>query len=160
MKTIVELLFILLLGILFYQDIKERKVSVWILVCGIIVGGSLHFIHQNSIVFVSNIGMNLSFVGLIIGVLFLYAKFKLNKKLFDVFGAGDVLFFILLAVSLPILSFLMLFVFSLVFSLLIFMLLKNGFTEKTVPLAGLQSLFLGLVFIANKLTNTIDLYAL
>ena len=32
--------------------------------------------------------------------------------------------------------------------------------EKTVPLAGLQSLFLGLVLIANKYTNTIDLYAL
>jgi hypothetical protein len=73
---------------------------------------------------------------------------------------GDLFFFILLAVSLPILSFLILFVFSLIFSLLIFILLKNTFKEKTVPLAGLQSLFLSLVLIANKFLITIDIYAL
>ncbi|MGY0407587.1 MAG: hypothetical protein ACWIPJ_04430 [Polaribacter sp.] len=160
MKTTLELLFILLLGILFYQDIKERKVSVWILVSGILVGGMLHFMEQQSIVFLSNIGINISFVVLIFGILWLYAKLKLKKKIFNVFGEGDLLFFLLLAVSFPIVSFLMVFVFSLIFSLIIFILLKNRFKEKTVPLAGLQSLFLGLFLIANKSLEIMDLYAL
>ena len=160
MKITVTFLFITLLATLFYEDIKERKVSVWILVSGIILGGTLHWLHQNTFVFLLNIGINISFIFLIFGTLFLYAKFKLKKNIFDVFGAGDLFLFILLAVSLPILSFLMVFVFSLIFSLVVFMLLKKRFSEKTVPLAGLQSLFLGLVLIANKLTNTIDLYAL
>lgn len=160
MKTTITFLLIILLGVLFYQDIKERKVSVWILISGIILGGMLHWLHQNTLVFLSNVGITLSFVFLIFGVLYLYAKFKLKKRIFEVFGQGDLLFFMLLAVSLPILSFVMVFVFSLIFSLVIFMLLKKSFSEKTVPLAGLQSLFLALVLIANKGTNFIDLYAL
>mgnify|MGYP000412748801 CR=1 FL=1 len=157
---IIELLLILLLGILFYQDIKERKVSIWILITGILIGGCIHYLWQQPIVFLLNIGINISFIVVILGVLWGYAKFKLKKKIFDVFGEGDLLFFVLLAVSLPILSFLMVFVFSLIFSLVIFLLLKKRFTEKTVPLAGLQSLFLGLVLIANRLFSSIDIYAL
>mgnify|MGYP000241731841 CR=1 FL=1 len=160
MLIVIELLFIFLLGSLFYQDIKERIVSVWVLISGILTGGFIHYLYQQPIVFLSNIGINISFIVLIFIILWGYAKFKLKKKIFDVFGHGDLLFFILLAVSLPLLSFLMVFVFSLIFSLVIFILLKNRFTVKTVPLAGLQSLFLGLVLIANKLFSSIDIYAL
>ena len=157
---LIELFFILLLGILFYQDIKERKVSVWVLILGIVTGGIIHYLWQQPIVFLSNIGLNISFVVLIFIILWGYAKLKLKKNIFEVFGLGDLLFFILLAVSLPLLSFLMVFVFSLIFSLIVFMILKNKLKEQTVPLAGLQSLFLGLVFIANKLFSSIDIYAL
>jgi hypothetical protein len=157
---IIELLFILLLGILFYQDIKERKVSVWVLISGILMGSCIHYRYQQPIVFLSNIGINIIFVVLIFVILWGYAKLKLKKNIFDVFGQGDALFFILLAVSLPVLSFLMVFVFSLIFSLVVFILLKNRFTEKTVPLAGLQSLFLGLVLIANQFFSSIDIYVL
>lgn len=160
MNLLLEILFIVTLGFLFYQDIKERKVSVWILMIGIFLGGLIHFSKQPIIVFLSNVGINFVFVSLIFGVLWLYAKLKLKKRIFEVFGLGDLLFFILLAMSLPILSFLILFVFSLIFSLVVFMLLKINWKEPTVPLAGLQSLFLGLVFIANKFINSIDIYAL
>lgn len=160
MKIIITLLLILILGILFYQDLKERKVSFWILVLGILLGGILHFLEQQSIVFLTNVGVNICFVTVIFGILCVYAKLKLKKEILKVFGIGDLLFFVLLAVSLPILSFLMVFVFSLIFSLIVFLLLKNKLKEKTVPLAGLQSLFLALVLIANKMIPTIDLYAL
>mgnify|MGYP000170956549 CR=1 FL=1 len=82
----------------------------------------------------------------------------MKKRIFEVFGQGDLLFFILLGVSLPILSFLMVFVFSLIFSLVVFILLKGRFTKQTVPLAGLQSLFLALTIIANKLFASINLF--
>ncbi len=160
MLILIEFLFILILGILFYQDIKERKVSVWVLILGIVIGGIIHYLCQQPIVFLLNVGINILFVLLIFIILWGYAKLKLKKKIFDVFGLGDLLFFILLAVSLPLLSFLMVFVFSLIFSLVVFILFKNRFTEKTVPLAGLQGLFLGLVLIANKLFSSIDIYAL
>ena len=160
MNLLLEILFLLTLGVLFYQDITERKVSIWILIIGIFLGGLIHYWHQPQIVFFSNIGVNSIFIALIFGTLWVYAKLKLKKRIFEVFGMGDLFFFILLAVSLPILSFLILFVFSLIFSLLIFILLKNTFKEKTVPLAGLQSLFLSLVLIVNKFLITIDIYAL
>lgn len=160
MITTLEIIFLLILGILFYQDIKERKVSVWVLISGFVVGGINHFSLQDSSVFFITIAINLLFICVIFGVLWGYAKFKMKQALFDVFGLGDLLFFVLLAISLPTISFLLLFVFSLIFSLSIFLLLKKRFTEKTVPLAGLQSLFLGLIIIINKLTNNIDLYAI
>lgn len=160
MKLSLEILFVLILGILFYQDIKERRISLWILMIGIFLGGMIHYLQQPPIVFISNIVINSIFIAIIFGVLCFYAKFKLKKNIFEVFGLGDLLFFILLAISLPILSFLTVFVFSLIFSLVIFIILKNKWKEQTVPLAGLQSFFLGLVLIVNKFLISIDIYAL
>jgi len=104
--------------------------------------------------------MNITFIALVFGVLCLYTKIILQNNIFQVFGMGDLLFFILLAVSLPLVSFLMVFIFSLLFSLLIFILVKRKLKDKTVPLAGLQSLFLILVLLANKLIPKIELYTL
>ena len=158
MNLSLEIIFITTLGVLFYQDIKERKVSVWVLVVGGFLGGILHFMQQTQIVFVSSIVMNITFIALVFGVLCLYTKIILQNNIFQVFGMGDLLFFILLAVSLPLVSFLMVFIFSLLFSLLIFILVKRKLKDKTVPLAGLQSLFLILVLLANKLIPKIELY--
>lgn len=160
MKLGLEILFIIILGILFYQDIKERKVSIWILILGLISGGMLHFMTQPNIVFLSNIGINFIFIGLVFGLLWSYAKLKMKKQIFEVFGKGDLLFFILLVVSLPILSFLMVFIFSILFALIVFLILKSRLKEDTVPLAGLQSLFLGLVLLANRFVDTINIYAM
>jgi hypothetical protein len=160
MNLFLEIIFLLVLGILFYQDLKERKVSLWVLITGIILGATIHYSYQQKIVFVSNICINLIFIALIFGTLWLYAMLKLKKRIFEVFGQGDLLFFILMAVSLPIVSFLVVFVFSLLFSLIIFMITKERFKTKNVPLAGLQSLFLGLVLLANKCLTSIDIYAL
>jgi Flp pilus assembly protein protease CpaA len=160
MNLYLEILFITTLTMLFYQDIKERKISVWFLIAGLFLGGILHFLQQNQKVFIASILMNISFIALIFGVLCLYAKIILRNNIFEVFGMGDLLFFILLAVSLPILSFLVVFIFSLFFSLLVFILVKRRLNNKTVPLAGLQSLFLILVLLANKLFPKIELYTI
>ena len=159
MNLYLEIVFITTLGVLFYQDIKERKVSVWILIISLLLGGTLHFLQQNQEVFIASILMNVTFIALVFGVLCLYARVILQNNIFKVFGMGDLLFFVLLAVSLPILSFLMVFIFSLLFSLLIVVLVKRKFKNKTVPLAGLQSLFLILILLVNKLFPKINIYA-
>lgn len=155
---ILQILFVILLLIIFYQDIQDRKVSLVVLLLSIFIGGFIHYTTQQPIVFLSQSAINLLFVGIIAGVLWMYAKLKMKANLFTVFGGGDLLFFIALAVSLPTLSFIMVFVFSIFFSLLIFLIFKKKFKEQTVPLAGLQSLFLSLVVIANYLFPSINLY--
>ncbi|PQJ80291.1 prepilin peptidase [Polaribacter porphyrae] len=156
----IEIIFIVVLLFLFYQDIKERKVVIWALVLSLIFGSFINYLNQQPIVFISNIFINATFIAFIFGILGLYAKFKMKQRIFDVFGMGDLGFFMVLAVSLPTLSFLMVFIFSTFFALLVFLIFKYRFQPKTVPLAGLQSLFLALVLLANKFSSTLNIYAL
>ena len=99
MNLVLEIIFIITLGVLFYQDIKERKVSVWILLIGMFLGGMIHYLHQPPIVFLSNVGVNSVFIILILGILWMYSKFKLKKKILDVFGGGDALFFYFIGIE-------------------------------------------------------------
>ncbi|QTE21143.1 prepilin peptidase [Polaribacter cellanae] len=160
MNISLELLLIIILAILCYQDIKERKVSLFILVLGIVVGGFTHYLNQEITIFLYNILVNSLFVMIVFGILIAYSKWKMKTKIFDVFGVGDLFFFILLAVSLPILSFLIVFIFSLIFSLAIFISLKKRFKDSSVPLAGLQSLFFIIVLLFNRIVKNLDLYSM
>ena len=85
--------------------------------------------------------MNFGVVLMILLVLQGYAKLKLKTNLNTVFGLGDALFFLALCVSFPTVSFIIFFVFSLLFSLLLHFIFKNKAADKTVPLAGYMSLF-------------------
>jgi len=160
MKDLLGILFILLLGVLCFQDFKERKVTLILLVLAILLGGVIHVQQQDIEVFLAVIFFNLLIVFTLFLIISMYAKIKMKQPIFNVFGLGDLLFFMALAVSFPTLSFLVIFVFSLIFSWSIFMLIKQHLKEKTVPLAGLQSLFLLLVLIINMVTNRFDLFAI
>tara|TARA_B110000091_G_C13819664_1_gene479954 strand:+ start:818 stop:1300 length:483 start_codon:yes stop_codon:yes gene_type:complete len=160
MNVILQILFILVLGGLCFQDFKERKISLSLLILGILLGGGIHFTQKNGAGFLTEIAINTFIVFMLFLILAMYAKLKMKQPIFNVFGLGDLLFFMLLAVSFPFLSFLIIFVFSLLFSWSIFMLTKRHLKIKTVPLAGLQSLFLLLILITNKVTNSLDLFAM
>jgi hypothetical protein len=144
------LLKLLLVGVFFLvfgQDSKDRKVY-WFLypIIGVLVF-VLQIIEISFYPALINGGFNLGFVSLLILVCFLYAKLKLKQPLLkEVFGLGDILFFVAIAFSFSIVSFLILFVFALLFSLLLHLILKHKQTEKTVPLAGYMSLFFGVVY--------------
>jgi hypothetical protein len=160
MILVLKMLFIGILLAIFFQDLKERKVTLTLLVSGILIGGFLHFQKLIAIVFLSNSMVNLIIISLIFSFLWLYAKLKLKKKIQEVFGLGDFLFFCLLAVSLPIVSFLVIFVFSLFFSLVVFMLIKSSLKQKTVPLAGFQSIFFAIVLVFDVFMNALNIYAM
>jgi hypothetical protein len=140
----------LLLSVFFlilYQDCKDRKVF-WFLYP--IIGILVFLLHINFVPIYSaliNTSINLLFVTTLLLVCYLYAAVKLKKPLLkEVFGLGDVLFFIFISFSFSIVSFFVLFVFSLVLSLLLHFVLKHKQIEKTVPLAGYMSLFFGAVY--------------
>ena len=147
-------------ALIFIQDYKDRKVY-WFLYPII---GILGFVLQmNCIPILSlliNASFNLLFVFALLLVCYSYATLQLKKPLLkEVFGLGDVLFFIFIPFSFSILSFFVLFVFSLVFSLLLHLVLQHKQTQKTVPLAGYMSLFFGVVYIISFFGNCNFLYA-
>ncbi|SEE06955.1 hypothetical protein SAMN04487765_1287 [Tenacibaculum sp. MAR_2010_89] len=155
-----QLIFILFLLLIFYQDFKNRSVVLYLFLLGVISGGVLHY--KNSLLeeFLINVLLNVGFIAVLTVVLFLYSTFIMKKKLLETIGVGDFLMFIVFACSFPIGTFLVVFSTSLIFSLLLFLILKNQLQYKTVPLAGFQSLFLSLLLLLNWLFNIVDIYVI
>jgi len=160
MENFYKILFISSLLAVFYQDIRERKVYVFLFMLGIFFGSIIYYQHSFIEVFLVNIAINTVIIGVLSLILSAYSRIILRKKLSEAIGFGDFLFFILLAVSFPTIAFLLLFSTSLIFSLLLFLILKSSFTVKTIPLAGLQAFFLSLVLILNWFFNFVNMYAI
>lgn len=155
-----KILLITIFFLILFQDCKDRKVY-WFLYP---IVGVLVFVLQMEVVPISsvlvNASLNLIFIFILLSVCYLYAAVKLKKPLLkEVFGLGDVLFFIFIAFSFSIISFFVLFVFSLLFSLLLHFVLQHRQTEKTVPLAGYMSLFFGVVYVISFFCESNFLYA-
>lgn len=142
-----------------YQDVKDRLVH-WFLfpVIGLCTGVLLYQ-NVSSSLFFETVLVNLGFIGLLIGVIFLYATYQLKMKLLDAFGLGDGLLFVALVFSFKSLPFLIVFVFGLVFSLGLHLVLKKTKSE-TVPLAGYMSLFFALTYSAHWLGFITAIYTL
>lgn len=151
---------LILLVLIFIQDLKERHVYLFLLIGTIFIGGGIYFIKTILIVYLMNISINILFILLLFCFLSIYSKFKLRKNVFEVIGIGDFFFFLVFAVSFPLFSFFILFSISLIFSLLLFLILKHTLKHKTVPLAGFQAFFLFMVLVLNSIFDLINIYAM
>ncbi|WP_046744115.1 hypothetical protein [Kordia zhangzhouensis] len=155
MLAVKIILLLSLFGILF-QDIKERNVYWFLFPIVACAAGYLYFSNTFSALFWQTVMVNFGVVVLILLVLQIYAKLRLKTNLQNVFGLGDALLFFALCVSFPIASFIIFFVFSLLFSLMIHFVFKNKTQLQTVPLAGYMSLFFIGIYLMNwtgMLTN-------
>lgn len=153
-----KLLLISVFAIVLYQDFKDRLVY-WFLYPII---GVLAFVIQlynvpTTIAFF-NLGVNLLFITLILGISFLYTQFR-NLNFANAIGIGDILFFVFVSGTFSIVSFFILFVFALLFSIILQQVLINKEKDQTVPLAGYMSLFFGVVYAITFLSNSTFLYA-
>ena len=163
MELFAKLILLGALAVMLWQDLKERQVWWFLLPLFGLSGGYLFFINAETSLFRSSLVWNLAIIGVVLVTLFAYSKWRLRKDFFtEAFGLGDLLFFIAFAISLPTISFLYFFVSALVFSLLVFVLTHVLFRPRdarsfsggarkhnTVPLAGMMSLFLIMVYSAH-----------
>ncbi|WP_396146009.1 hypothetical protein [Flavobacterium sp.] len=158
---VLKIVLVLVLTVIIWQDVKERLVY-WF--CYPLVGILGFFIQKSfleSNAIIINSLVNLSLIATVLLILWVYCKIILKKKLVDQsIGMGDVLFFIALAFCFSIISFYVLFVFSLFFSLLMHFLLKKSYKEhSTIPLAGFMALFFAFVYCATFFINCNFLFA-
>ena len=153
---LLSVLIIITLCYITYQDLKERQVYFVLFP----VLGSLmslkHIFNSFRDPFLYAVGINLIVIAFMMLSIYLYSKLKLNQKFFKVFGLGDLLIFICMALGFSSLNFIIIFVFSLIFSLLIHLVLRD---RGTVPLAGYMSLFLIVVYIGGELNLINNLYS-
>lgn len=157
---VLQLLSALGLGIMAYQDMRDREVS-WLLfpLLGISLG--LTFGLQVGLtVFLYTILLNLVLVTVMVALLWAITKFIFKKTFLDVsFGLGDLLLLYVFALGFPTMTFVYLLVGSLLFSLLAFLLMKLILQSQTVPLAGLMGLFLIAMTFLSWVPGTPSLYA-
>jgi len=156
---ILQLLLLASFGIIAFQDFKERAV-IWVLfpIVAVLLA-ILHLQHTSWTQYIILTVTNLILVSCILLILFLYTKFIARKQFLNVsFGLGDLLFFYALALGFPTFTFILLFVGSVLFSLLIHIFTIKKREEKTVPLAGLMSVFLIGVMLFSYIPNTPSLF--
>lgn len=149
------------LGSIVFYDFKERKVYWFLFPIALLLFGSLHFLSTiEPKVFFYYAFINFLLVTSIITILFVYSYF-ISKKAFlnHSLGLGDILFFYAFGFGFSTTTFIVLFVGTIIFSLLIFLLFKKSFKLDTVPLAGLMGLFLVFVILFSLISKSPPLYA-
>ncbi len=133
---------------IFYQDVKECKVYWFFFPLVALLSGVLHYCKVLPELFFLTTFINITFVCILLLIILLYSKYKLKMKFSDTFGLGDVLLFIALSFTFSSVSFLILFISALIFSLMLHFILKRNSTIKTVPLAGYMSLFFAIAYLS------------
>ncbi len=147
--TFIKIILITSLLIVFWQDLKVREVYWFLFPIVAFTSGTLLFSKMFSELFYITLVINISFVLILILVIFIYSKIKLKSSIEKVFGLGDGLIFLALAFTFSSVSFLILFIFGLIFSLILHLVLKNKSEYTSVPLAGYLSLFFSISYISH-----------
>lgn len=146
------------LAILFWQDAKWRHIHV---VLPIVVFTTAYFLTnylQNNL---KLIGINVLFFCITIALLTLYMSLK-NKGFLNpfqnYFGLGDVLFYIAITPLFLLYNYVLFFITSLLFAIVMQFVLRKWIKKDSVPLAGLSALLLlfviakDVVFSVQKIT--------
>lgn len=154
-----KILLVLACALIAFQDFKERMVS-WVLfpLVGLILG-FLYLAQTSFEQFYPFVFTNMLLITGIVLVLFLYTRYIVRMKFINVsFGLGDLLFFYAFALGFPTITFLILFVSAIIFSLIVFLISKKKDKNDTIPLAGLMGFFLIVVVLVSFLPSTPSLY--
>ncbi|WP_299525244.1 hypothetical protein [Winogradskyella sp.] len=157
---ILKIILLASIGIIFYQDLKERQVY-WFLFPVLGLCSALLFYNSTlPELFYVSVSMNFIFIAILLLIIFVYTKVKLKTRFNEALGLGDVLLFFGLVFSFSTVSFIVLFVFSLVFALVLHLVVKQYSKLQSVPLAGYISLFFGVTYILYWSGITNSLYVL
>lgn len=158
LQLIIKIGLLIVLMAICSQDFKERKVYVGLFVLALCMLTVLHISEVSIIQFFMAIFINVSIVLMVMAVLLLFSRWVLKTGLENTFGLGDFFFFLIMASAFPTGTFLVVFSSSLIGSLCLYVIVKNKLQDKTVPLAGLQALIVGLLLGFNWMFNFTDLY--
>ena len=142
MQIFINAFLIVLLTLVFFQDLRYRAIhiSLPILIC--ILGGYVFFF---AIMHVAVLAYNIMFLFLTFGGLFIYMSIKNRKatNLLSTVGLGDFLFFASITPFFSTQNFILFFIAGMLFTIIVHTLLTllPNYVE-LVPLAGLMAVFM------------------
>lgn len=149
------------LALILFQDYKERQVYWFLFPLIGLLGGALFFKKVSIEIFINAVLINLIFVLFLLLIVLLYARLKLKTNILNTIGLGDILFFLFSTVFFSSVSFIIIFISALIFSLLLHLYKKpSSEYQVTVPLAGYMALFFLTCYSGNWLGLIDNLYIL
>lgn len=145
---IIKSILILVFALILYQDVKGREVYWFLFPCVGFFSGYLFLSATLVELFYMSIITNLMIISVLVVIIKIYSKLKLKTKMINTIGLGDLLMLFFLSFTFSTVSFMVILVSSLIFSLLLQLGLKKQSKYKTVPLAGYMGLFFSLSYLA------------
>lgn len=156
----IKILLQVFLILIAYQDIKNREVSAFLFPLTAFCFGYLFWEHTLLELFITYTIINIVFVTILLLIVWAYSRFKMKLPMSATFGAGDICMFYALTVSYASVSFITIFVFSLLFSLLLHWVIRKNSHNQTVPLAGYVSIFFSITYFAYWIGIIDNLYVM
>lgn len=147
MKTAIAIL-LLCLVLIFVQDWRSRKIHLVLPL--VIFAVSFVIIPVTKYDLFEIVLFNISFFLITLSILALYMSLKSKKFLNPFqhyFGLGDLLFYISVTPLFILKNYILFFIVSLLFAIVMQFCLKKFIKEETVPLAGFSALFLIIVLL-------------
>lgn len=154
MLYLVYTLFLFILGIIFFQDFKQREISWWTLL--LVLVSSLILDTRTLPILLQEALLNFSFVLVNLIVITIYFSIK-KARLVNIvnreIGAGDILFFLVCCFIFSVPSFIIFFLISMFLSVLITPLLFRFAKQSTIPLAGIMAFLLVTISLLDQATS-------
>lgn len=157
MDIFITIFIIILLFVIVIQDFRQREISWFLIPLLLLVFVSKGLILLNKFVLLRYSAINFGFIFFQLLMLTVYMSIKNKKPMFILntyLGIGDVLFLIVLCSAFSPANFIVFYLSSLIFTLIIFsiykLIVKNA--DKHIPLAGVvAALMIGMVLLKSVL---------
>lgn len=163
MNIFIPIILIFLLATVTFQDFKNRAIS-WFLIPLLFIGfiaNALLKIEINELLTYFGINLLLIITNLLGVTLLISIKEKKIINIIDSYiGLGDILFFLIITVVFSPINFIAFYLGSILITTLIYggIILLNKQKKVLVPLAGVMSIFMVMVLIADQSSKSIQLY--
>lgn len=142
---------LLCLVLIFIQDLKYRRIHVILPI--VIFSSAFLIVPLKKYDLVEILFLNTGFFFFTLGILTLYMSLKSKKFLnpFEhYFGLGDLLFYVAITPLFLLKNYILYFILSMLFAILMQLGLKKFIKDETVPLAGFSALFLFIILLKDN----------
>lgn len=144
---------LLCLAVLFFQDWRHRKIHIGLPVAVFLIS---FFLVYETPELIRIIALNAAFFLIILSLLVVYMSIK-NKQFSNpfrhYFGLGDLLFYLAVTPLFVLRNYVLFFILSMLFAIVLQLAFRKRMQHPTVPLAGFSALFLILVILNDQLAD-------
>nr|WP_299384808.1 hypothetical protein [Allomuricauda sp.] len=144
LNLVFEIILISVLLLTFVQDVRHRAIHILLPLAIAVIG--LYFFYEGEQIYMTLVHNFFFLLCIFVGLyLYLLAKYRSKISLLTSIGLGDILFFIAVIPYFSTTNYILFFSTGMLFSILVFTIIKIVSKSELVPLAGLLALYMVLL---------------